>query len=57
MKNLAEEERMRKLSEWLNTPEGRLRLKEALSKTESIIDKFVGAKRIDPKKLHEPVTI
>lgn len=48
---------IQKLSEWLNSPEGQLTLERAFRKTDEIINRFVEAKRIDPQKFHEPVTI
>ncbi len=50
-------ERARAASEWLSSPEGRLKLEQALKRAEEVSEELRKASRLDPKKLHEPVTI
>lgn len=47
----------KKARKWLESEEGRKAIKEALLEAKKVSDKFREASRIDPKSLHEPMTI
>ena len=47
----------KRLQDWVASKEGQKQLEKALNQAKSTRDQLREARRIDPKTLHEPVTL